>query len=1098
MSSQRKQYPFPDFEPKWQQRWAESQAYRAPNPGDRDFDAARPKYYVLDMFPYPSGEGLHVGHPEGYTATDILARYRRMRGCNVLHPMGWDAFGLPAEQYAVKTGQHPAVTTARNIARFKSQLQRIGFSYDWSREVNTTDPDYVRWTQWIFLQIYYSWFNPATNRAEPISTYTGPDPDSVRLAYVAEVPVNWCPGLGTVLANEEVVDGKSEVGGFPVERRPMRQWMLRITAFAERLLAGLDDLDWPESIKLLQKNWIGRSEGAFVDFTLEGAGDKITVYTTRPDTLFGATYMVLAPEHPLVARITTEDRRTAVEEYIKAVASKSERDRQDASREKTGVFTGAYAVNPVNDARIPVWIADYVLTGYGTGAIMAVPAHDERDHEFATKFELPIIEVVRETSGTRGIPATHRQDGDATVGHENSGIGFQPMTPQDNVDIREGANLPHWTQESATYAVTFRLADSLPAQVLQRWQEDRNYLLERTKRGELTTAERKELQKLFSEKIDAALDAGHGECWLARPEIAQLAQDALQHFDGQRYNLLAWCIMPNHVHVVFRPTAAHDLSGILHSWKSYTTTEANRLLQRSGPFWQAESFDHLVRDREDFDNQVRYILQNPDKAGLHNWTWFGSADHRQDADATGGHETGGIGFQPMSSPFAGEGIAVNSGILDGLPTAGAKNKITAWLDERGLGRAAVQYKLRDWLFSRQRYWGEPFPIVWENGQHRALGEEELPVRLPELADFKPTGTAEPPLAKAADWVGYSETARRELNTMPQWAGSCWYYLRFCDPRNKERFVGEEAARYWLGDGTGKPGGVDLYVGGTEHAVLHLLYSRFWHMVLHDLGHLPTPEPFQRLVNQGIILGTDGQKMSKSRGNVVNPDEVINDYGADAFRLYEMFMGPLEQMKPWSMKGVEGVYRFLARVWRLAMHEDQEGRWQLSDAPDDIKPTAAQLRVLHATIKKVTADLETLSFNTAISQMMVCVNELTAAEKRPVSALRTLLVLLSPFAPHMAEELWEHLGSKFPGFDAPAHAQPWPTHDDSLLVENEVEIVLQINGKVREKLVVPREAPREELEALARGHAKFAALLEGKEIIKVIAVPGKLVNFVVKG
>lgn len=851
MASQRKQYPFPDFEPKWQQRWAESGAYRTPNPGDEGFDPRKPKYYVLDMFPYPSGAGLHVGHPEGYTATDILARHHRMRGFNVLHPMGWDAFGLPAEQYAVKTGQHPAVTTAHNVGQFKTQLQRIGFSYDWSREVNTTSPDYVRWTQWIFLQIYNTWFNPATNRAEPISTYTGSDPDSVRLAYVAEMPVNWCPELGTVLANEEVVDGKSEVGGFPVERRPMRQWMLRITAFAERLLAGLDGLDWPESIKLLQRNWIGRSNGAFVDFTLEGGSDKITVYTTRPDTLFGATYMVLAPEHPLVARITSAHQRTAVEEYVRSVASKSERDRQDASKEKTGVFTGAFAINPVNSERIPVWIADYVLTGYGTGAIMAVPAHDDRDHAFALKFDLPIIQVVQPPS-------------------------------------------------------------------------------------------------------------------------------------------------------------------------------------------------------------------------------------------------------PVADCFTGDGIAVNSGILDGLPTAEAKDKITAWLEERGVGRGAVQFKLRDWLFSRQRYWGEPFPIVWENGSHRAIPESELPVRLPDLADFKPTGTAEPPLSKASDWVRYSDTARRELNTMPQWAGSCWYYLRFCDPDNAERLVGREAAAYWLGDGSKKPGGVDLYVGGTEHAVLHLLYSRFWHMVLHDLGHLPTPEPFQRLVNQGIILGTDGQKMSKSRGNVVNPDEVIDDYGADAFRLYEMFMGPLEQMKPWSMKGVEGVYRFLARVWRLAMHEDQEGRWQLSDAVADIPPTPTQLRVLHATIKKVTDDLSTLSFNTAISQMMVCVNELTGADPRPVGALRTLLILLSPFSPHIAEELWEQLGRKFPGFEGTADAQPWPIHDEALLVDNEVEIVLQINGKVREKLVVPKDASREEIEAAARSHEKFAAHLAGKEIIKVIAVPAKLVNFVVKG
>lgn len=854
MSSQRKQFPFPDFEPKWQQRWRASGAHRTPNPGETDFDPSKPKYYVLDMFPYPSGAGLHVGHPEGYTATDILARWHRMRGYNVLHPMGWDAFGLPAEQYAVKTGQHPAVTTAHNVERFKAQLQRIGFSYDWSREVNTTDPDYVRWTQWIFLQLYNSWFNPATNRAEPITTHAGNDPDSVRLAYVAEMPVNWCPELGTVLANEEVVDGKSEVGGFPVERRPMRQWMLRITAFAERLLDGLDKLDWPESIKLLQKNWIGRSEGAFVDFTLENGGEKFTVYTTRPDTLFGATYMVLAPEHPLVARITTDEHRAEVGKYIKAVASKSERDRQDASREKTGVFTGAHAINPVNNERIPIWIADYVLTGYGTGAIMAVPAHDDRDHAFATKFNLPIVEVVQ---AEKGVP-------------------------------------------------------------------------------------------------------------------------------------------------------------------------------------------------------------------------------------------------PTDTCFTGDGIAINSGILDGLPTADAKRKITSWLEERQLGRAAVQYKLRDWLFSRQRYWGEPFPIIWENGRHRALEESELPVRLPELDDFKPTGTAEPPLSKAKDWVRHSETAARELNTMPQWAGSCWYYLRFCDPHNDTRFIGEDAARYWLGDGANHPGGVDLYVGGTEHAVLHLLYSRFWHMVLHDLGLLPTPEPFQRLVNQGIILGADGQKMSKSRGNVVNPDDVINDYGADAFRLYEMFMGPLEQMKPWSMKGVEGVYRFLARVWRLVMQEDQEGHWQLSDAVADIAPTPPQLRVLHATIKKVTADISTLSFNTAIAQMMVCVNELTSAEKRPASALHTLLVLLSPFAPHIAEELWEQLGKKFSGFDGSAQTQNWPSHDESMLVENEVEIVLQINGKVRGKLVVPKDSTREQLETAARADEKIATQIAEREIIKVIAVPGKLVNFVIKG
>ncbi len=856
MSNQRKPYPFPELEPRWQRRWAEAGCYRTPNPGDPGFDPAKPKYYVLDMFPYPSGEGLHVGHPEGYTATDILARHKRMRGFNVLHPMGWDAFGLPAEQYAVKTGQHPAVTTARNVARFKEQLARIGFSYDWSREVNTTDPAYVRWTQWIFLQIYNAWYNPQTRRAEPISTYTGADPDSVRLAYVAEMPVNWCPELGTVLANEEVVDGRSEVGGFPVERRPMRQWMLRITAFAERLLSGLESLDWPDSIKLLQKNWIGRSEGAFVDFALESGG-KLTVYTTRPDTLFGATYMVLAPEHSLVGSITTAAQRSAVEAYVKSSSSKSERDRQDASKEKTGVFTGAHAVNPVNGAAIPVWIADYVLMGYGTGAIMAVPAHDERDHAFATKFRLPIIEVVRPASAGSASPAP-----------------------------------------------------------------------------------------------------------------------------------------------------------------------------------------------------------------------------------------------PAASAFTGEGIAVHSGPLDGLATAEAKRRITAWLEERGLGRAGVQYKLRDWLFSRQRYWGEPFPIVWENGRHRALAESELPVRLPELADFKPTGTAEPPLAKASEWVAYSATARRELNTMPQWAGSCWYYLRFCDPGNPERFIGREAAAYWLGDGA-RPGGVDLYVGGTEHAVLHLLYARFWHMVLHDLGHLPCPEPFQCLVNQGIILGSDGQKMSKSRGNVVNPDHVIEEYGADAFRLYEMFMGPLEQMKPWSMKGVEGVSRFLARVWRLVMEENQEGQWELAASLSDVPAAGTLRRAVHASVAKVTADIESLSFNTAISQLMVLTNELTSASPRPVEAVRTLLLLLSPFAPHLAEELWSQMGRRFPGFEGLVVAGDWPQHDPALLVEDEVEIVLQVNGKVREKLVVPRGASGADLEAAARSHPAFAALLEGRTVVKVVAVPGRLVNFVVK-
>ena len=844
MSTQRKQFPFSEFEPKWQQQWIEGGAFRAKNPGDDGFDATKPKFYILDMFPYPSGDGLHVGHVEGYTATDILARFHRMRGFNVLHPMGWDAFGLPAEQYAIKTGQHPRVTTARNIENFRRQLQAVGFSYDWDREVSTTDPEYFRWTQWIFLKLYNSWFNPASKKAEPISSYTGADPDSVRLAYVAEMPVNWCQQLGTVLANEEVVDGKSEVGGFPVERRPLRQWMLRITAFAERLIEGLDGLDWPEGIKLLQRNWIGRSEGASVKFQEEKTGTAIEVFTTRPDTLFGATYMILAPEHSLVSEITTAEQKEAVEKYRLSVASKSDLDRTELNKEKSGVFTGAHAINPVNGERIPIWIADYVLMGYGTGAIMAVPAHDERDFEFAQKFSLPVREVVRPT-------------------------------------------------------------------------------------------------------------------------------------------------------------------------------------------------------------------------------------------------------EPCAGCFSGEGVAINSLFLDGLPTAEAKRQITAWLEEKSLGRGTVNFKLRDWLFSRQRYWGEPFPIVWENGNHRAISGGELPLIQPDMEDFKPTGTPEPPLSKARDWVRYSETAERETNTMPQWAGSCWYYLRFCDARNSERFIGQPADDYWMGKNA-KPGGVDLYIGGTEHAVLHLLYARFWHKVLFDLGHLTTPEPFQRLVNQGMILGPDGQKMSKSRGNVVTPDSVIAEYGADSLRLYEMFMGPLEQMKPWSMKGVEGVYRFLGRVWRLAMEENQEGEWVLSKDLQEIPLNNQQLRVAHATIKKVTSDIGDLAFNTAISQMMVFTNEFVNATPRPIEALRILLPLLSPFAPHLAEELWSRLG-----FAGLASQQPWPVHDEALLVENEIELVVQVNGKVRERLRVPKDSTKEQIEKAALESPKVVEATAGLSIAKVIVVPGKLVNIVAK-
>ncbi|HEY6205084.1 MAG TPA: leucine--tRNA ligase [Chthoniobacterales bacterium] len=842
-SERRKPYPFDRIEPKWQAIWDERQLFHASNPDEPGFDLNKPKFYILDMFPYPSGAGLHVGHPEGYTATDIIARYKRMRGFNVLHPMGWDAFGLPAEQYAIKSGQHPAITTRENVAKFKSQLKRIGFSYDWQREINTTDPRYYKWTQWIFLQIYNSWFNLETNKAEPISSYHGDNPDEVRLAYVADVPVNWCPELGTVLANEEVVDRKSEIGGFPVVRRPMRQWMLRITAYAERLLNELDGLDWPEGIKLLQRNWIGRSEGAEIDFKIDNHDTQIRVFTTRPDTLYGATYMVLAPEHSLVEQIVTEEQWPAVRAYRERTARKSDLERTELAKEKTGVFTGAYAINPANEEKIPIWIADYVLLGYGTGAIQAVPAHDERDLEFARKFDLPI----------------------------------------------------------------------------------------------------------------------------------------------------------------------------------------------------------------------RQVVQPPG-----------------DADPIG---------------FVGEGIAINSPIIEGLPSREAIRKITEWLEKRGAGKRAINYKLRDWLFSRQRYWGEPFPIVWQDGNHRSLAETELPVVPPPLDDYKPTGTGEPPLAKANEWVRYSDKARRETNVMPQWAGSCWYYLRFCDPQNDKRFVGEQAERYWAsGD---HPGTVDLYVGGTEHAVLHLLYARFWHKVLFDLGYLSKPEPFQRLVNQGVILGEDNHKMSKTRGNVVNPDDVIEQYGADAFRCYEMFMGPLEQMKPWSMHGVEGISRFLARAWRLMMVENQAGEWELAPAVRDVDLTRAQQKIVHATIKKVTADIESLSFNTAISQMMICVNAFINNEAIPIAAMQRFLVLLNPFAPHLSSELWQRL--KLPG---QITDQPWPSCDERWLAEDEVEIVVQVNGKVRDRMMMSIFATEEEAKAATLALPKIQDLVRGKQIRKVIVIPKKLVNIVI--
>lgn len=790
-----------EIEPKWQNVWQERGAFVT-----WDFDADREPVYVLDMFPYPSGAGLHVGHPEGYAATDIFCRYLRMNGRNVLHPMGWDAFGLPAENYAVETGTHPRIATDRNIERFRKQIQSLGFSYDWSREIDTTDPKYLKWTQWIFIQLLKR-----------------------GLAYEAEVPVNWCPALNTVLANEEVIDGKSERGGHPVVQKPMRQWMLKITAYAERLLNDLELVNWPEPIKLMQRNWIGRSEGAYVDFHAE-TGDAIRVFTTRPDTLFGATYMVLAPEQPLVDSLTIPEQHAAVTAYRETAAKKSELERAELTKEKTGVFIGAYAVNPVNNERIPIWISDYVLMSYGTGAIMSVPGHDQRDWEFAQKFDLPIVDVI---SGG---------------------------------DIEQ---------------------------------------------------------------------------------------------------------------------AAHE----------------------------------------------------------------------------------------------GDGTLIHSSFLDGLPVAEAKQKITAWLADNGLGEYAVNYKLRDWVFSRQRYWGEPIPVI-----HCPVcgtvpvPEDQLPVTLPEVERYEPTGTGESPLANIPEWLTVpcpvcGKPARRETNTMPQWAGSSWYYLRYIDPHNDKQLVDPEKERYWMP--------VDLYVGGAEHAVLHLLYARFWHKVLYDIGTVSTPEPFLQLRNQGMILGEDGEKMSKSRGNVINPDDVVREYGADTLRMYEMFMGPLEQSKPWNTRGVEGIYRFLQRVWRLSQKD-------LTDAGD-----AGLERLCHKTVKKVTDDIEKFRFNTAISAMMIFVNEALSA---PVSrtVLEAFIRCLSPFAPHVAEEMWQRLGH-----DDLVCQSPWPVYDPDLVVDETIELVVQVNGKLRARIAMPAGTPKDEALAAARGDERLARWLDSKTVVKEIYVPDKLVNFVVK-
>ena len=914
-------YDFQRIEPKWQDYWKQNETFKIDS-----FEAGREKLYALDMFPYPSGSGLHVGHPEGYTATDIVCRYGRNCGKQVLHPMGWDAFGLPAEEYAIKTQTHPAVTTYKNIDEFRRQLQMLGFSYDWSREFATTDEDYYRWTQWIFLQLFYTWYDSdhewtgpdgkqRTGKGRPISELPIPDDvqadgeeavrryqDSKRLAYQHEAPVNWCPALGTVLANEEIVDGKSERGDHPVERFPLRQWMLRITSYADRLINELDDLSWSESIKDMQRNWIGRSTGAEVDFFVGDAAefeswktwrseagfsddpgeDVLRVYTTRPDTLFGATYMVIAPEHSFVEKLTTPEQKEAVDAYVKQASLKSDLDRTDLAKDKSGVFTGSYAINPVNGEQVPIWIADYVLISYGTGAIMAVPAHDERDWEFAKKFSIPIITVVA------------------------------------------------------------------------------------------------------SDKTE----------------------------DGTR------------------------------SREDAKSRE------------QTEPLSDLASSRE-----------------------------------------------PVSV-FTEKGVAVNSGEYDGTPTDEFKALITSRLHDAGLGKQAVNFKLRDWLFSRQRYWGEPFPI-WheldadgnETGLMRVDADDELPVVLPEMEKFKPTGTPEPMLSTAPESWLYKTAEdgtklKRETNTMPQWAGSCWYYLRFADPKNADCFLDPEVEKSWLP--------VDLYVGGAEHAVLHLLYARFWHKVLFDRGHVSTCEPFQKLVNQGMILGEadsetgKAEKMSKSRGNVINPDDVVDAYGADSLRLYEMFMGPLEQVKPWSMKGVEGVYRFLARVWRMITDEDAD-EIRLHPTVQDAALNEDQERVLHKTIKAVTEDIEKLSFNTAISRMMEFTNEFSPQEVRPKSAMETLTLLLSPFAPHLAEELWQLLGH-----DNTLTFEPWPTFDESKIAEAEVEVPVQVNGKLKAKVRVPAGADNVTIEGAAKQNSTVAGHLEGKTIVKVVVVPGRLVNFVVKG
>ncbi|WP_415426948.1 leucine--tRNA ligase [Staphylococcus borealis] len=802
-------YNHKEIEKKWQNYWADNKTFKTSD------NLGQKKFYALDMFPYPSGAGLHVGHPEGYTATDIVSRYKRMQGYNVLHPMGWDAFGLPAEQYALDTGNDPREFTQQNIQTFKRQIQELGFSYDWDREVNTTDPEYYKWTQWIFIQLY--------NKG---------------LAYVDEVAVNWCPALGTVLSNEEVVDGVSERGGHPVYRRPMKQWVLKITEYADRLLEDLDELDWPESIKDMQRNWIGRSEGASVSFKVDNSDESIDVFTTRPDTIYGTTFLVLSPEHALVSKITSADKLETVKQYQEEASKKSDLERTDLAKDKSGVFTGAYAINPLSGETLPIWIADYVLSSYGTGAVMAVPAHDERDYEFASKFNLPINEVIA------------------------------------GGDIQKEA-------------------------------------------------------------------------------------------------------------------------------------------------------------------------------------------------------------------YTGVGEHINSGELNGLDNEAAISKAIELLVAKGAGEKKVNYKLRDWLFSRQRYWGEPIPVIhWEDGSMTTVPEDELPLLLPETDEIKPSGTGESPLANIDEFVNVVDEktgmkGRRETNTMPQWAGSCWYYLRYIDPNNSKMLADPEKLKHWLP--------VDLYIGGVEHAVLHLLYARFWHKVLFDLGVVPTKEPFQKLYNQGMILGEGNEKMSKSKGNVVNPDDIVNSHGADTLRLYEMFMGPLDAAIAWSENGLDGSRRFLDRVWRLFINEDGS----LTDKVVENNDTKLD-KVFNQTVKKVTEDFNSLNFNTAISQLMVFINECYKSETIYKPYAEGFIKMLAPIAPHIGEELWNRLGN-----DDTITYQPWPTYDESLLVDAEVEIVVQVNGKVRAKMNIPKDTSKDEMEALALQDENVKLSIEGKDIKKVIAVPQKLVNIVAK-